>query len=234
MDRTAQINKSQGFTLVEMLIGMAVIVVLMTLSASGYMGLRTTMILKQSTENLRSDIMYAKRASMLVKRADTENWVKGVGLDLASLHGDEPGYRIFKWCSDDVVYEDFDDSLLSSIITGLPSSYYGDCESIGTSQLAIIPGYNYLTPTGSGMDFKLFPSDQIRFIFFESPTGEIHFYDCDGVELDYDQPVSFYYQLGSRAYELEITTNGEINIEGYDGEVPDNTVCNGEIDLLED
>jgi hypothetical protein len=123
---------------------------------------------------------------------------------------------------------------LSSTVTGLPSSYYGDCEDIGSSQLSAVPGYTRLTPAGDSLQFRVSPSSQVRFIFFESPTGQTHFFDCDGVELDYGESVGLYYQLGGRSYEIGITTNGEMNIGSYDGEVPDNTVCDGTINIFEE
>lgn len=223
----------KAFTLVEMLIAMTVTAVLMGLSASGYMGLRTTMILKQSAENLRSDIMYAKRSSMLVKRESSENFVKGVGVDLASLYGNEPAYRIFKWCSDTSSYEDYEERYLRVTVYGSPDDYYGDCKEVGTSQLASIPGYSYLTPLAEGLDFRISPNNLIRFIFFESPTGEMYMYDCNGNELEIDQSVRLIYNVGSRSYEVEITINGEVNVASYDGEVPETDVCNGAIDIFE-
>jgi len=216
-----------------MLVAMTVTAVLMGLSASGYMGLRTTMILKQSAENLRSDIMYAKRSSMLVKRESSENFIKGVGIDLASLYGNEPAYRIFKWCSDTSSYEDFEDRYLSVTVYGSPSYYYGDCKEPGSSQLTSVPGYSYLTPLAEGLYFRISPNNLVRFIFFESPTGEMHIYDCNGNELDIDQSIRLIYNVGSRSYEVEITENGELNVTSYDGEVPETDVCNGVIEIFE-
>lgn len=234
MDKTAK--SQRGFTLVEMLIAMAVIVTLIGLSAAGYYGLRTTMILKQSTENLRSDIMYAKRASMLIKRETSENWIKGVGVDLASMHGEDPRYRIFKWCSSDIIYEEFDEeggTPFSSIITALPSEYYGTCESIGTSELVDVPAYGEISPVAKGLNFRIIPTQNIRFIVFESPTGKIHFYTCTGEEYVQQTSVSLIYQFNTRAYELEITTNGEVNVRSYDGEIPETNVCDGTINIFE-
>lgn len=222
--------------MVELLVVMTIMVLLMGISAAGYNGLRTTMILKQSTENLRSDIMYAKRASMLIKRDSSENWIKGVGIDLASMHGSEPGYRIFKWCSNDIFYEDYEgefSTTFNSVITAVPTDDYGTCEGIGTAELVGIPGYLRVSPAASSLGFKASPSNQIRFVMFETPTGKTRYYDCNGDLYEADQSVKFIYTYGLRAYEMEITTNGEINVGKYEGEVPESEICDGELDIFE-
>jgi prepilin-type N-terminal cleavage/methylation domain-containing protein len=217
-----------GFTLVELLVSMTIISVILGLSVSGYYGLRTTMILKQSAETLKSDIMYAKRSAMLIKREQDEQWINGVGIDIASMSIGEPAYRVFKYCADDNEYKDFE--VENEKFT------YGSCESSGVSELTFVPGYDKVTVSSSTLDF--YTNLPVRFVFFESPTGEMHLYDCNGVEInleDQESDIFLVFALGTRSYYLQIKDNGEVQLGTHD-EIPEDErldVCDNEINLFE-
>ena len=187
-----------GFTLVELLTTMTIVAVILGLSASGFIGLRTTMILKQSAETMKSDIMYAKRAAMLVKREQGEHWINGVGIDLASMSLEDNAYRMFKYCGDDDTYHPFANEDIGYVISLVenPPECYGSCESSGVSEFTSVPGYDKVQPSSTTVNFLVDRS--VRIIFFESPTGKLHLYDCDGSEIildDQDDDIFLIFEL---------------------------------------
>ncbi|MFH1547434.1 MAG: prepilin-type N-terminal cleavage/methylation domain-containing protein [bacterium] len=246
-------SSSSGFTLVEMLVSMTIIALILGLSAAGYNGLRTTQILKQSAETLKSDIMYAKRSAMLIKRNEGENWINGVGIDLASMSMEEGGYRLFKYCGEDTGYVDYSTQYISNVVSlfdieggqtpAPPSDYYGDCKTTETSEFTSLPGYLMVDKISDTLQFLVseYPEsliNSVRFLFFESPTGEMHLYDCMGSEIDLTEeggPLWLVYNLGSRYYQVKLNHNGEVQIGIYDGEetVELLNVCENEIDIFE-
>lgn len=112
-------NTIAGYTLLEMLLVMAIVVVLGAFGVGGFIGVRETMVAKENVEILQQDIRSARLNSMLLEKGSDENWLYGVGIDLESLNSDGE-YVFFKWCSP---FEDFGDELTKSELPGWDSSY---------------------------------------------------------------------------------------------------------------
>lgn len=88
----------KGFTLVEMLIVMAIFMVLFGMGIAAFSGLRNTVLVNENSQNLQQDIRWAQRAAILLKRESDEKWLYGVGIDLRNIAIDG-NYTVFKWCS---------------------------------------------------------------------------------------------------------------------------------------
>lgn len=89
----------QAFTLIEMLIVMTVFLILFGMTIAAFSGLRTSILMNQTTENIKQNFRWTQRAAILLKRAPNENWVYGVGIDLSEFYREGGEYKIFKWCS---------------------------------------------------------------------------------------------------------------------------------------
>ncbi|MBN2100324.1 type II secretion system protein [Candidatus Dojkabacteria bacterium] len=182
-------KNNDGYTLIELLVVMAIISALFLVSWAGFYGLNTTMRLRQASENMKSDIVYAQRAAMLLKRDVGENWVSGIGIDLRDMYNndDDLRYTLFKWCSSSPNYVDFEDN-----IPNFPEDYNtgSDACITGSNELVVLPNKKNILVSSSGMGFRKGrdglsdstdrDADALAFIVFESVTGIPHFFDEGG------------------------------------------------------
>ena len=88
-----------AFTLVEMLLVMAILLILSTLSISAFMGLRRSIVLNETTTSFQQVVRNTQRAAMLLSRNASEKWMYGTGIDLRNIEGVDGYYTTFKWCS---------------------------------------------------------------------------------------------------------------------------------------
>jgi type II secretory pathway pseudopilin PulG len=111
--------KYSAFTLVEMLIVMAILVTLFGIIISSFTGMKDSLSLSDATYTLAQDIRYAQRSSLFLKRDSKERWIYGVGIDLnSSIINSTGSYPIFKWCSP---FNDYDANGDVRMISELPS-----------------------------------------------------------------------------------------------------------------
>lgn len=92
----------KGFTLVELLIVMAVIFILLAMAIYSFVGFRETVLLNEITNNIAQDVRTAQRAAMFLDKDEDERWLYGIGLDFRPLlarGNNDARYRMFKWCS---------------------------------------------------------------------------------------------------------------------------------------
>lgn len=115
-------SKCRGFTLVEMLIVMSIIIILMALSFVAYQRLQTTVRLNEYTNNFEQNIRKVQRDAMLLEKKPNSRWVYGLGIELKNIN--KPGtfgeYKTFKWCSPFADYGD--DVRTRSIVPNYDSS----------------------------------------------------------------------------------------------------------------
>ena len=153
------------------------------------------MRLHQSAEKLRSDLVYARRAAMLLSRSPGDTWVRGVGIDLGEMDdGDNAlNYSVFRWCSDDEEYEDYEDVVVEFSTNISPGSYtanyIADCTGQGFVKLK---GKNEVVVSTSGLEYtdEINAGGEIRYILFESIRGIPHFFVLTGADVSLASPTS--------------------------------------------
>lgn len=233
MLQKSRVEKYQAFTLLEMLLVLAILSILGSVSISAFSGLQSSVSVNQETENISQDVRNLQRSSILLTRDENERWLYGLGIDF-SKYTDTGTYTLFKWCSP---YDDYGATQTESDIPGydgnslsstdLPTADYStDCsKGIGLSRL-VKYGETYIT------DMDLHPRivsrgyyDQpIAYVLFESISGRAFFYDKSGKLINYDSttgnlvssPVNFVIQLSTNETIKTITVknlSGKISIE---------------------
>ena len=172
-------KKEGGFSLIEILVVMIVITALIAISWAGFYGLRRSMILHQTAESFRSDVIYAQRSSMLLDRSYGENWIRGIGVNLNNLSDSEPIYSLFKWCTISSQYTDFNPGTQS-----VPEDYDPNCR---TDAKHFVAGKQEV-PLAGGRKVEVCVEMEnstvdVGYIVFESVTGLVHFFDDTGTYL---------------------------------------------------
>ncbi|MGI6484515.1 MAG: hypothetical protein ACOX0R_02750 [Candidatus Dojkabacteria bacterium] len=127
-----------------MLIVIAVIITIITLSLATYQNLQATIRLNEYTNNLEQNIRKAQRDAMLLEKKSNEGWIYGIGIDFGSINNDDTygQYKVFKWCSG---FSDYGDLRTSSLVPNydptMPSTVgTGNSEIPKTNFDEIIPG----------------------------------------------------------------------------------------------
>ncbi len=164
-------SKNKGFTIIELIVVIAIFAVILGLSWSAFFGLQTSSFLNQSAENLAADVTYAQRAAILLKRESNDRWIQGIGVDLGGLSLADPNsrkYNVIKWCDSSSEYSDFNPNRQ----VDLPIS---SCSGVGSAGYAPVAGKMNLAFPSSSLTFT--PENNVQYIVFESITGMPHFYD---------------------------------------------------------
>ncbi|MEA3357066.1 MAG: prepilin-type N-terminal cleavage/methylation domain-containing protein [Patescibacteria group bacterium] len=205
-------QNERAFTLIEMMIVLAIIVILIAISWSGFFELRTTMRLHQASENLKSDLVYAQRSAMFIKRKDKDRWIRGIGVKLDGLDHDPMTYTIFKWCASDDGgnYEDFYAVAFGSIYEeDVSCSLIGDGEGLES-----LSGKEDVLVSNGGMTYvnSIDVGGSASYVVFEAVTGKPHFYNDTGdyFPLSGDYDVNMVFDIGGRQVGVVINNFGEI------------------------
>ncbi len=175
----------KGFTLVEMLIVMAIAILLMGLGFISVSGLRESYLEHNFTVGLEDDLRYAQRAAMFMERGEGDNWVYGVGIDFRNIES-AGTYDIFRWCSEFTDYSDGVEKMSSELPANgskLPFNSASDDAAIckGTEKVIPIEGRLSSAPYYEGVIIK----GNVAIVLFESMTGRAFFYDENGNLLNY-------------------------------------------------
>lgn len=199
---TAQ-SRLEGYTLIEMLIVLAIFIIITTIGFRSFYGLRDSIAMNEKILSLSQDFRYAQRSALFLERGSNDRWVYGIGLDFSTLLSDGK-YKLFKWCSPYDAYgnpqtrsniPNFDPSFAIGGNNGkLPSGVYStDCpKGVATNDLSMLPnnGERNISefvvdlPSSNNAigDIGGFPV----YILFESVSGRAFFYDSDGNIVNYD------------------------------------------------
>jgi len=211
-----------AFTLIEMLVVLAILSILGTVTAQSFNGLQSSVKMNEESLNLSQDIQNLQRSAMLLERGSGENWLYGLGIDF-SQYSETGEYRMFKWCSQYSGYgsvktrgelPDFDNSTPVGINNGyLPAADWRDTCS---SEEPTLNSYLVIWETGSPTltELGLGPeiTTDVRYILFESVSGRAFFYNSSGELLNYDSsgnltasPVDLTIRLTTKATIKSIT-----------------------------
>jgi len=190
-----------AFTLLEMLLVIAILSVLGTVTTAAFSGLRDSVRLNEKFQSISQDIRNLQRSAMLLERESNERWLYGLGIDF-SAYESNGSYRMFKWCSQYPGYgstktrgelPDFDSDNPVGVNNGyLPiSDWRDDCsvdESPTNSYLVKWEtGTPVLTDMGLNPDLLTWGEDlDPVYILFESVSGRVFFYGSSGELLNYD------------------------------------------------
>ena len=98
----ATAKKLQGFTLMEMLIVLSIVITLSAVGISGFNSINETFTANENAELVKQDIESARLKAMNMGKENEETWVYGFGIDFRnadSSNGRNENYRMYKWCS---------------------------------------------------------------------------------------------------------------------------------------
>lgn len=185
------------------------------------------MVLRQSIESLRNDVVYAQRSAMLLKRDSGDPYIRGILVDLRGLRNPvdpdgRPTYSMNKWCSSGYSYVEFSPDNIPATI---PKQ---DCNA---STLGLM-GKQDVFLAGGTVDVCITRADQsatnVAAIVFESVNGQIHFYRVQGsgsgsrfILLPAVEDVRVAVYRGNRWNALIIHKDGQIEYERWNPDDPD-------------
>jgi prepilin-type N-terminal cleavage/methylation domain-containing protein len=206
---------STAFTLVEMLIVMAIISVVAIVGAGGFLSLQKIQIREQALSNIQSDFEYAKTSALLNKRLQGEGWVWAIGIDLRNWSSSEvedrgiamDEYSMVKLCAGTPGYSTPDFEIVDPIfIMDAPDGRVNTSKKLCSTGAQEIIGFegkvgNIHERVGDILAVTSESYDEIAFVFFETITGKLHIITKDGDEisdengiigLGFDQPTIKY------------------------------------------
>jgi len=211
-----------AFTLLEMLLVIAILSVLGTATASSFGGLQSSVTLNEASLNISQDVRNLQRSAMLLERESNERWLYGLGIDF-STYESTGEYRFFKWCSQYSGYgskktrgelPDFDSDTLVGIHNGyLPVEDWRDDSSIDEpANNSYLVEWDLGTPTLTNIKLNPMLTTDVRYILFESVSGRAFFYNSLGELVNYesdgdlvDSPIDLNLQMNTRATIKNIT-----------------------------
>ncbi|MGI6423503.1 MAG: hypothetical protein ACOX0X_02735 [Candidatus Dojkabacteria bacterium] len=227
--RSAQYS---GYTLAEILVVLIVIIILGSMGAFAFGGLRDSVLVKQGIEGIKQDLQLVQQKAMLIEKSSGEGWIYGIGIDFTAMS--EGKYTFIKWCSPFAEYGDVmtRDELLAfdrshkvgtNLSSGaglnatLPTSSSDFDPSGSCSRDTTITSPSYLTHVpgmepgkiSAGYDIGLLKSNDEEavvpsYIIFEAVTGRVFLYGKDGYPINYNQDGKF---SPTRQLEILISRN---------------------------
>lgn len=218
-----------GYTLGEVLVVLMIVIILGSLGAFSFGGLRDTVLVKQGIEDIKQDLQLVQQKAMLLEKKEGENWIYGIGIDFTDIS--EGKYTFVKWCSP---FASYGNSVTRSEILA-----YNDEFAIGTNDIpyglnaylpynetetgglcnrsTAIPGPSYITnmpgleegKLTAGFDMSLLYSDSENTVFasyviYEAVTGRVFLYDSSGAPLNYQGDGEY---IPGRQFEFVIFRN---------------------------
>ncbi len=192
-----------AFSLIEMLLVMAIFIILMTLGFASGSDVMSSMAVSNAVTSVKEDVRYAKRSAMFLDREVGENWIYGIGVDFSDI--ENGNYKLFKWCSE---YDNFD-SRIDKMNSELPAwdpdeTTPDDLPGYDTGGINKCDGENELLAVsrelseggpGTHIQAKFLNIDLVEedadgtipsYILFESSTGRAFIYDETRSLLNYD------------------------------------------------
>lgn len=214
-------NQYKAYTLVEMLVVLAIFIIIASIGFSSFYGLKDAISMNEKVLSISQDLRFAQRSALFLERGSNEKWVYGIGLDFSTLNSDGK-YKMFKWCSQ---FNEYGDTRTKGIVPNydkafqiggsngaLPYTDYAEnCnKGAATTELTMLPdngernvsGFTIDLPTTNNAvgDVGAWPA----YIVFESVSGRAIFYDTTGTVINYSStgqivgsPISFKLSLAS-------------------------------------
>jgi len=190
--KTKHIHFYEAFTLIEMLIVLAIIIIISGFAYAGIANYRSAMAVINTSSLIEQDIKMAQRSAMFLSRDVEEGWIYGIGIDFSQIdNAANPHYRFFKWCAP---FEEFnpmepkmnselpgvDTANLLSIDNGyLPGYTTGKTLCDGTNELIEFkPSHSTEIDRGALRITKAegVRLEDVNYILFESITGRAFLY----------------------------------------------------------
>lgn len=193
----------KGFSLIELLVVMAVIFILITMGIYAFVGFREAISLNETTNNIAQDLRTAQRAAMFLDRDADERWLYGIGIDFNSYNASDSTparYKVFKWCSPFSEFGEpptrqnvpnFFNSGYAFATGNIPGSgrYVSNCEkSLSCENNAAcnaLTEINEQRPAGLSSGLRVQYDQKARFVLYEAVTGRAFLYDASGALLNY-------------------------------------------------
>jgi len=223
--------KHGSFTLVELMVSLAIIAIVSLGGISGYVALRDMQVIEQETESFSTALGYAKNSSFVSKRTESatsvEFWVYGVGIDLTQIHGRK--YSLFKVCDDNVVsyrkFNSLENPLYS--VSGFNIDYTKD-KCNGSSAVRFEESFDIdISGQIESVSCTAIGGQQVDYIVFESTTGKPHFYRNIGSGLTEILDIRYMqclFEMGIQDRTIRITEGGSILIELTNVTYPDRNI----------
>jgi len=226
-----KMNKSlAGFTLIEMLVVMSIMIILATVGLSTLTGFRETISARENIQTLKQDVQVARNKAMFIDKGGEDTWIYGIGIDFSNIGADN-SYNYFRWCSP---FNRFGDSMTESTPPGfddaeaigeqlgyrfidgedreelngvLPTWYTTANTCIGDfpSLVRIQDGTEHLIADVDSSQIFLLSDDASipTYVLFEAITGRAFLYNEDGYPINYDDDGS--YNAGLTVLDIVIT-----------------------------
>ena len=230
-------NAYKAFTLIEMMLVMAISIILFSLVTASYRGVQSTMLRNETELALIQDIHSVQRMSLLLSRPSNEKWPYGIGLDLSQIpesgHVNNVEYFIFRWCSpvidpdNPLIHGKFPNFHSNPSSSKLPAGLYNNdackktttCNNDSCALEKILGTDNVVRIFKKGVQVN---RNNVAYILFESITGRVFFYDSAGNLLNYDGSGDFINNI-----------NAEIWVTSVDGKSKKITIhpISGKIDI---
>ncbi len=118
-------KKYLGFTLVEMLIVMAIVIILGAFGTGGFIGFRETMTARENVQTIMQDIQRARNMAMNVEKEKDDPWLYGIVMNFDDIRNGR--YYTYKWESEFSTY--------GNLITTSKFPRYDPNKPIGSSLL---------------------------------------------------------------------------------------------------
>ena len=182
-------KKLRGYTLMEMLVVMTIMVVLLSVGIYSYASFAKTTQFNQDVADIQNDVLILQRAAMLFEKDPDDYWLYGIGIDFGGIMSGDGSYTFFKWCSE---YPDFGEARTKSEYPNFdPVEDFSETNgnipitiSSGScnGDMKLIPLSRY--GTGSlNLKEDVSVSDT-RFLLFEAVSGKAFIYDTNGALVD--------------------------------------------------
>ena len=99
-------GRYSGFTIVELVIVMAIMIILFSLVFGALNALLNANSVNEATLTITQDIRRAQRSAMMVERRSDDRWLYGYGLDFGNITDeDNPSYSVFKLCAEESSFD---------------------------------------------------------------------------------------------------------------------------------
>ncbi len=216
-----------AFSLIEMMIVMAIVMLLLSMSIVGIRSTRSTIDMTETYASVVGDIRNTRTSALLLQRNSEDRWIYGIGIDFGDIGNNK--LNTFKWCSPFFEYgQGYTDSALPNFDpdqTGgtpglgdlkMPTTYTVDgCHRTGCDPDNPTLACNTITKLegvfgedefqNTNVSVNLTGGGNVRFVLFEALSGRAFFYDQSGHLVNFDSTGAIVPQNQEKDLELTFT-----------------------------